>query len=58
MANALGYYFPPEQLDIAFSLLDVDHSGQIDLAEFKRFWAQDDRFARLQLDDAQVSFFS
>lgn len=55
MTHELGYYFSPEQLEVAWALLDSDHSGSIEFPEWQRFWREDERFARLQLDDAQLA---
>jgi len=50
----LGYHFKPEELKIAFDLLDANGSGSIDLPEFLNFWKEDNRFERLRLDDQQL----
>jgi Ca2+-binding EF-hand superfamily protein len=54
MARELGYIFSPAELDIAFGLIDSDSSGKIEKPEFKTFWQQDERFARLKFDDEQM----
>jgi len=36
--SSLGHYFTPKELDVAFLLLDQGSSGEIDKAEFLKFW--------------------
>lgn len=48
-----GYFFSEAEMDTAFSLLDKDGSGCVSYDEFLEWWQSDDRFAKLQLSEAQ-----
>lgn len=48
---ALGHYLEPDtELVVAFGLIDVDGSGEIDYEEFAKFWRTDERFAKVRLE--------
>lgn len=55
MCADLGHYMNDAQLKAAFQLLDRDGDKSVSREEFLAFWREDDRFARLQLDDAQLA---
>lgn len=48
---ALGHYLEQDtELVVAFGLIDVDGSGEIDYDEFAKFWRTDERFAKVRLE--------
>lgn len=47
----MGYSLTDAELDLAMLTLDQDGNGTIELEEFKKWWARDDRWAALKLDE-------
>jgi hypothetical protein len=53
LAYESGHQLNATELSLAMKKLDKDGSGKITYDEFKGWWADNDRFKSLKLDDAQ-----
>ncbi len=40
LVKALGLSFSPEEVQIAFSAIDINGNGRIDFGEFKNWWSK------------------
>ncbi|KAH3764913.1 calcium-dependent protein kinase 21 [Pelomyxa schiedti] len=56
MCMEMGQRLNEEELTMAMRLLDTDGSGTIEQREFEKWWRQEARFAKLQLDDSKLEF--
>ena len=49
-----GYFLTKEEVEAAVVLLDKNGSGKIEYAEFKEWWAKEDRFQFLQIGEEKL----
>ena len=49
-----GYFLSEEEVKAAIVLLDKNGSGKVEYAEFKAWWAKEDRFQFLQLGEEKL----
>ena len=49
-----GYFLSDEEVKAAIVLLDKNGTGKIEYAEFKAWWAKEDRFQFLQIGEAKL----
>ncbi|KAH3744832.1 calcium-dependent protein kinase 21 [Pelomyxa schiedti] len=56
MCMEMGQRLTDDELSMAMRLLDTDGSGTIEPAEFEKWWRQESRFAKLQLDENKLDF--
>ncbi|KAG4089771.1 EF-hand [Neocallimastix lanati (nom. inval.)] len=58
LAYDLGHYLTDEELDIAIKTLDSKGNGNISYKDFKAWWSNPNRWAKLQLTDENVKVLS
>lgn len=52
----MGVVLSAAQLDAALRVMDTDGSGTIELDEFERWWASEDRFGQMQRTPAEIEY--
>ena len=52
----MGVVLSAEQLDAALRVMDMDGNGTIELDEFERWWASEDRFGQMQRTPEEIEY--
>jgi len=56
MCMEMGQHLSEDELTMAIRLIDTDGSGTIEFPEFEKWWRQESRFAKLQMDESKMAF--
>lgn len=54
LAYDLGNHLSDGEVTMALKMIDKDGDGTVDYEEFVQWWRQEDRWGKLQLDEAQL----
>jgi len=54
LCRNMGYAVSQHECQLALKTLDLDGNGQLSLSEFKKWWANPDRWSELHVDDKQL----
>ena len=55
MVMEMGHFLSPEEYELAILQLDTNGDGEVEYSEFKVWWSNNDRFAKLRLEENELA---